>query len=162
MTMSGDPGDPGRASTSVVMVREGTRVCPAPAGREMEEDELEADRVRPCWIDAPASIGGGLLLLTDVVGVVDEDMVGGSILTEVGLRTKCTVDPSEISYSFNNLLSASAFPLSKSRWVSTGGAVGDDDATRDLRTEIGSVSDAEIGKVRDGLRDLTIKLILSG
>jgi hypothetical protein len=112
---------------------------------------------------AAAEIGVGATM--GLVEVWPVDMVTGDpddAGAAVGLRTRWMVDPSVISYSFNNFVSANALPLSRRRWVSTGGAVDDDAATRDLSSEMGSVSEAEMGNVREGLRDLTMRLILSG
>jgi hypothetical protein len=137
----------------------------------MEEEEEDELRPAPCWMDAPASRGGGLVdpapagrAVGAAIGLVDmlpvdSAAAGAGMGTEVGLRTRWTVDPSAISYSFNSLLSASAFPLSSNLCESTDGADGDEAATRDLSVEMGSVREAVMGNVRDGLRDLTMRLI---
>lgn len=109
----------------------------------------------------PAPAGravGATMELVDMFPV-DSAAAGAGIGTEVGLRTRWTVDPSAISYSFNSLLSASAFPFSSNLCESTEGADGEVAATRDLSVEMGSVSEAVMGNVRDGLRDLTMRLI---
>ncbi len=67
------------------------------------------------------------------------------------------VAPDSISYSFRSFVSVSAFPFSKSRWVSGGGAEEEDFATRFLRSETVSVSRAVTVILRDGLRDLTVR-----
>jgi hypothetical protein len=118
------------------MVREGTRAWPCPEGRGRElEDEEAGTGEEPCWIETPASSGLGTVDLSveveagrgvgEAIAVpVEEDM--SAVAEVVGLRTKWIVAPSVISYSFNNLLSASALPLSKSRCDSTEGAEGPD------------------------------------
>jgi hypothetical protein len=72
---------------------------------------------------------------------VDEVVEPG---VQPALTIMLTTAPSVMpSYSLSSLLSASAFPLKRSRWTSGGGAVGFEEERVDLRVEIGSETETE-------------------
>jgi hypothetical protein len=77
-----------------------------------------------------------------------------------GLVIKFTMAPSVMPYSLSNFASASALPLSSSRWISAGGARGCE-ASCFLIVPIVSVVDTVRGKDRGGFADLNVMVTLS-
>lgn len=73
-----------------------------------------------------------------------------------GLSIKLTVSPSLIAYSLRSFESASALPLSRSRWISAGGADGCA-ASWALIDEILSVGCTESVNDAGGLSDLNVR-----
>ena len=70
------------------------------------------------------------------------------------------VAPSEISYSLSSFASASAFPLSSSRWISADGARGCA-ASCFFMVLIVSVVETVSGKDTGGFADLNVMVTLS-
>ncbi len=64
-----------------------------------------------------------------------------------------------MSYCFRSFVSVSAFPLKRRRWLSAEGAEEEDLATSDFRSLTVSVSCAVTVMVREGLSDLTVRVM---
>lgn len=109
--------------------------------------------------DVDLSTGG-----SDVDAVADEESrlrAGVGVDAVEGLKYRCTIAPSEISYSLSNFESVKALPLSSNRCESAGGAEVDACDMRDLSLETESVRLTVMGNDKEGLRDLTVRLIVA-
>lgn len=119
--------------------------------------------------------GAGMLGLGDgggAVAVVDLLVEGTGSATAVdlsfsppvaaaaGLSIRCTTAPSAISYSFRSFESVNAFPFSNNLCDSGGGAEGEAFDMSALRVVMGSVGEMVIGRVREGLSDLTVMVMV--
>lgn len=131
---------PGPSSTEVVIVNEG--------GAGLGGDCVEVDGSSTGADDDEVS--GALA----TAGAADEEAAGA-------LKYKCTIEPSEMSYSLSSFESVNALPLSKSRCESGGGADDDELAMDCLSCATESVMLTVMGKESDGLRDLTVMLTVA-
>lgn len=129
------------------------------------EGDKTIDGARPCLFGMLncgcgfVSIGDGEGAVeageSDIVAVAEVDVGLEGSQSKPGFTIRLTVSPSCTLYSFKSFPPASAFPLSKRRWVSDGGAP-DCVASCDLMDEIESVSWTEREYDLGGLVDLKV------
>lgn len=110
----------------------------------------------------PKGLGLGGGVASDMVTSGDEDSAGDCVGAAVGSQwcpgftMRLTVSPSLMVYSLRSFESARAFPLSKRRWTSAGGADGNA-ASCDFISATVSVGSTRNVKDAEGLRLLNVR-----